>query len=65
LSENTLELGTSGVDEKLKVEQSHDCKGCAYGRDFPCVGWCTVEAMSVVSNKRKATAIAAAQTGGM
>ncbi len=65
MSENTLVPSTSGVDEKPKAEQSHDCKGCAYGRDFPCIGWCTVEVMSVVSNKRKATAIAAAQTGGM
>ena len=34
--------------EQEKKEPVSDCDGCPYGRDSPCIGWCTKEAMRSV-----------------
>ncbi len=29
------------------------CNGCPYGRDAPCIGWCTVDVMDAVFKRKK------------
>lgn len=36
---------TATPDEKAPTSE---CDGCPYGRDSPCIGWCTKEAMRSV-----------------
>lgn len=38
--------------EKQTVAQS-DCDNCPYGRDSPCIGWCTKEVMKAVGLPRE------------
>lgn len=34
--------------QKKKAVHVSECKGCPYGRDFPCIGWCTKEVMRAI-----------------
>lgn len=40
-------LGKENCYYQIRVQQEvkSDCDGCPYGRDHPCIGWCTKKIM--------------------
>ena len=45
-SKSGCELGEGGCYYRPRVkEKRSECDGCPYGRDSPCIGWCTKKLM--------------------
>ena len=40
-------------EPKPAVLPKSECDGCPYGRDSPCIGWCTKEVMKAVGLPRE------------
>ncbi len=40
--------GDANIDDTKTLLPNSECVGCPYGRDSPCIGWCTKEAMRSV-----------------
>jgi len=55
-----VRFGRTASDSSKKKTGSiaeSDCKGCPYGKDFPCFGWCTQSTSGKSSQKRKRTVL--------